>query len=58
MAIMDIQAKQKKEPSKVEQPYLQARFNQGPLEIGLQHQTQKTKKTKKNDALNWSHWIY
>jgi hypothetical protein len=39
----------------VEQPYLQARFNQGPLEIGLKHQT---KKTKINDALNWARWIY
>jgi hypothetical protein len=39
----------------VEQPYLQARFNQGPLEIGVKHQT---KKTKINDGLNWAHWIY
>lgn len=34
----------KKEPSKVEQPYLQAKFNQGPLEIGVKHQTKKNKK--------------
>ncbi len=48
-------SKAKKEPSKVEQPYLQVRFNQGPLEIGVKH---KTKKTKIIDGLNWAHWIY